>query len=252
MKQAQVTQTLKRLLKNQRITYKDLANRIQSTEAAIKNIFYSDIISLEKLLAILEVIPIDAARFFALVDESENLRFSFSEPQESFFVENPHHFRFFEQIFFQGVGIGDLQRMHNLSEISMHTYIRDIEKLGIWTYRGNGSFQFHVSGPLNWRKNGPWMQRYYRELTLRQAEAVLKSKPEESDFVSFGVMSLPPSQRNEFQCDLEHLVEEYRERAYNQHLLKTPHRELFGWNMIVTSNPVELLRQEIPNINEES
>jgi hypothetical protein len=248
MKQAQVLFTLQKVLKAHRLTYKKVAAHIGTTESALKNAFHTDTLSLDRLLEILEVIPMEPKQFFALVNEGENLRFSFSEEQELFFTENQGHFRFFQEIFFNRKGVDEIKTEYNLSEISMHRYIQAIEQEGVWSYKGNGAFRFHVSGPLNWRPKGPWMRKYYQQMTTAQAGAILSGESTHPDFVSFGVMSLPPAIRRQFELDVEKIIETYREKAYNTHLLETPNREMFGWNFLSTSKAIPMWDETIQDI----
>ena len=85
----QITDTLKQLLREQKVTYKDLADHLDLSEANIKRIFSNCSFSLERLEQICDVIDLNLSDLFVLSEKAQQTITELSLEQEQELVANP-------------------------------------------------------------------------------------------------------------------------------------------------------------------
>lgn len=93
-----IIQVIKEALKEQNITYKDLADRLQITEAGIKKQFQSSDISFNRIQVICNLLGLS---FSELLDRSQvkaKNNLTFDDEQLSYFLNKPDHLIFYNKL----------------------------------------------------------------------------------------------------------------------------------------------------------
>ena len=80
---------LKRCLRNQNMTYRDLAGRLQMSEAAIKRMFSRRAMSLQRLEEVCDVLDVGLAELSAEASRGRKAMVQLSEAQELALVKEP-------------------------------------------------------------------------------------------------------------------------------------------------------------------
>ncbi|MDT0596296.1 helix-turn-helix domain-containing protein [Glaciecola petra] len=86
---AQVSDTLKRLLKQHQLTYKDIALALDMSEANIKRIFSTHSFTLERLEQICELIGISLVNLFSIAQQQSKKISQLTDEQEKQLLANP-------------------------------------------------------------------------------------------------------------------------------------------------------------------
>ena len=242
--------SLKELLKQRRLTYADLAERLESSEAAIKNMFYKRHVDLDRLDAICEVLGMRLFDLMALAGQHQDGDFHFDEVQEEFLVDNQGHFAFFVALLFHRKSLAQIARENGLSAVSVHRYLRDLEKLELIEQRSENHIIFKKKGRLVWRKGGPWMRKFYRDLTSKQAEIMVKRANHPDYLVNFGMFSLRRKDLEAFYRELEAVLTRYKNIAYQQFIGADDRDERVpvNWNVVVLPDIIEMNPVTIPQL----
>lgn len=243
--------TLKDLLKERRMTYADIAVRLGSSEASIKNMFYKRKIDLSRLGEICEVLGLTLFNFMALAGQYKDDDFYFSEIQEEYLIENPGHLAFFFALL-ERKSIAQIEQIHKLSKTSSYRYVRDLEKLNLIEQRSESQIVLIKKGRLVWRKNGPWMKKFYADLTSKQAEIMARRSSDKDYLANFGLFSLKRDDLDAFYRDIDSLFMRYKDLAYQQFIGLSDGEQRFSmtWNLMVLPDIIEVNPPAIPNLDE--
>jgi transcriptional regulator with XRE-family HTH domain len=242
--------SLKALLKQRRLSYADLAERLGSSEAAVKNMFHKRRVDLDRLDKICEVIGMSLFDFMALVGQHQDGDFHFDEHQEEFLMDHQGHFAFFAALLFHRKSLKQIAEENGLSAVSVHRYVRDLEALGLIERRSENHIIFHKRGRLVWRKGGPWMRKYYRDLTSKQAEIMVKCADHPDYLVNFGMFSLRRKDLDAFYREIEAVLTRYKDIAYQQFIAADQSDALVpvNWNVLVLPDILEMNPVSIPEL----
>lgn len=237
----QVLNALKIMLKSQKVTYAELAKRTGTTEAAVKNIFYSRSVSLEKLIQICQAINVSFSDLIAASETTKSSDLQLSEANEKFFVEHPNYLAFFRELVLLRKPPKKIKTENNLDQKSLFIYLRQLEKMELIEIVSDSNIRHKVSGRLTWRKNGPWFQRKFFDRVKEKAKAVADNLASPDHYLSYGAFSLPMSEVKHFFYELDQLVERYQQMAFRRSLsLNESERKkekFLGWNFMVTPYP---------------
>jgi transcriptional regulator with XRE-family HTH domain len=146
--------SLKQVLKAQGIRYKDLAEKMNTSEPTIKRLFAEQDCKLSRLMEVCEVLGIS---FTELVDLATNQPITPSTlalETEQTLASKPGLMSFFMLL----VSEFDLESIieHNkLSKHDAYLYLRELEKLELIRLRQDDSYYFLVNRPILWRLDGP-------------------------------------------------------------------------------------------------
>ena len=126
-----VVASLKRILKNKRITYEDLAGRLGLSESGVKKIMSGDDISLGRLGEICAAIAVDLLDLLEAAWRSPPAAYQISAEQAEFFAANPDYYRFHIALFDSHFDVDELERTYDLDRRSTTTYLGKLEALGL-------------------------------------------------------------------------------------------------------------------------
>lgn len=150
----QVAQTLKQLLRQQKLTYKDVASYLNLSEANVKRVFATQNFSLQRLEQICELLNIELTDLFALTEKQQEQLSELNLEQEQQLVDDP-------KLLLMAVCIRD---GWTFDEITGHYAIEQLEgirlmakldKLKIIQMLPNNNYKSLIAQDFRWQKNGP-------------------------------------------------------------------------------------------------
>ncbi|MGJ8693078.1 MAG: helix-turn-helix domain-containing protein [Thalassotalea sp.] len=162
----QISQTLKQVLKQHRITYKYIAEQLAMSEANIKRIFSSNSFTLERLEQICQLIPINLSDLFQLLAAQQEKISQLTEQQEKELVGDT-------KLFLVAVCIRDswnFQEIISHYQISEHELIRllaRLDKLKIIQLLPGNEYKLLIAQNFRWLANGP-LERYMANEVISQ------------------------------------------------------------------------------------
>lgn len=150
----QVTETLKVLLKQNKITYREIAEHLSLSEANIKRIFANRSFSLERLEQICNFIDINLSDLFVLSDKQQQTLSQLSLEQEQELIDNP-------KLLLVAVCVRDgwtFDEVIDHYEIDKFECIRlmaKLDKIKLIQLLPNNNYKLLIAQDFRWIKHGP-------------------------------------------------------------------------------------------------
>ncbi|WP_448549654.1 helix-turn-helix domain-containing protein [Thalassotalea fusca] len=162
----QVTTTLKQLLKQHKVTYKDVANELSMSEANIKRVFATHNFSLARLEEVCNIINLTLSDLFALAEKQQQQLTELTLEQEQELIENP-------KLLLVAVCVRDYWRFEEIIEhydIDFHECIRlmaKLDKIKLIQLLPNNNYKLLIAQDFRWIKNGP-LERFMEKEVLNR------------------------------------------------------------------------------------
>jgi len=162
----QVANTLKQLLKQQKITYRLVAQELAMSEANIKRVFATNNFSLERLEQICNVINLSLSDLFALSEKQQQQLTELTLEQEQELIENP-------KLLLVAVCVRDYWRFEEIIEhydFDLHECIRlmaKLDKIKLIQLLPNNNYKLLIAQDFRWIKNGPLERFMEKEVLTR-------------------------------------------------------------------------------------
>lgn len=156
---------LKRCLRAQDMSYRELAARLGLSEAAVKRMFSLRAISLKRMEAICEVLDLGLSELAAEADRGRRELSELSESQERALVAEPQLLL----ALFLVLGrwrLDDVQVRFRFSEVEWIRLLARLDRLGIIQLLPGNRGRPLTSRNFRWRRNGP-MEAFFREQLLQ-------------------------------------------------------------------------------------
>ncbi len=179
---------LKRLLRGQGLTYRDLALRLKMSEAAVKRMFSLRAMSLQRLEQICDVLDIGLAELAAESARGRDSMARLSEAQEKALVSEP----MLLLALFLSLNRWrqhDVLAQFAFSEAQWTALLIKLDRLGIVELMPGNRVRALTARNFRWRRDGP-MERYFREHLLSDYFADPFDGEQDGLFLLTGSLSL--------------------------------------------------------------
>lgn len=150
----QVTDTLKLLLKQNKMTYRDVAQRLVMSEANVKRLFASRSFSLQRLEDICQLLQLSLSDLFSMVEKSQEQLTELTLEQEQELIDNP-------KLLLVAVCVRDAWSFDDIIEhydIDQFECIRlmaKLDKIKLIQLLPNNNYKLLIAQDFRWIKNGP-------------------------------------------------------------------------------------------------
>ena len=190
-----VYDTLKQCLREQRLTYKQLAETLNVSEASVKRNFSLQAFSLDKLEQICECLHLSLSDLFSLSQKQQEKISQLSEQQEMELLANP-------KLLLAAVCVRDgwrfseLIKHYDIDEVEGIKLMTTLDRLKLIELLPNNHYKLLIAQDFRWipggplekfmeqevmvkfmdpKKNEPWMFRFYFEGAIHRARFLLFS-----------------------------------------------------------------------------
>lgn len=156
-----LVQTLKKILRSKGITYLEIANSLEISEASVKRIFSEGSFTLERFERICLFADVSITEV-AELSRADKTVFShtYTTEQEKYFADNPKCLAFFDLL----IRLGSIEKVRNykpdLTDTRINKYLRQLDKMGLIERHPGDRISFPVSRSVNWQKNGPLGRKF--------------------------------------------------------------------------------------------
>jgi len=162
----QVTLTLKQLLKQQKVTYRDIATHLELSEANIKRVFASYSFSLARLEQICNFINISLSDLFILSEKQQQQLTELTIEQEQELIDNP-------KLLLVAVCVRDswsFEEIINHYDIDKFECIRlmaKLDKIKLIQLLPDNNYKLLIAQDFRWVKHGPLEKFMEKEVLNR-------------------------------------------------------------------------------------
>ncbi len=150
---------LKNELKAKGLTYKDVAEHLDLTEASVKRLFSTEDMSLRRLDSICELLTIDLADLTGTNDSDSRAIRQLSEAQELEIVSDERMLAV-SFLVFNGWTFDELLKYFDFTEPELIRMLARLDRLKMMELLPKNRIKLRVASNLIWRKNGP-IQKFF-------------------------------------------------------------------------------------------
>lgn len=153
----QISDTLKQLLRQNKLTYKQVALKLDMSEANIKRIFSNNSFTLDRIEQICNLMELSLSDLFLLIDRQQERLNQLTEEQEQELVSDP-------KLLLVAVCVGDNWTFGDIIQqysITEHECIRlmvKLDRLQMIQLLPNNNYKLLIAQDFRWIKNGPLEQ----------------------------------------------------------------------------------------------
>lgn len=161
---SQVNQTLKSLLRQQQITYKEIATKLDMSEANIKRIFSTESFTLQRLEQICDILNMTMADLFALTQKQVQQISQLTVEQESELLADP-------KLLLIAVCVRDAWKFdeiisyYDIDKLQCIQLLARLDKLKIIDLLPNNHFKSLIAQDFRWIPGGP-LERFMEQEVL--------------------------------------------------------------------------------------
>lgn len=223
--------SLKRELKARGITYADLANRIDMSEASVKRMFSQKNFTLQRLDEILQAAQIDF-RDIALAEHDESRLISeLTYAQEKEIIGDTKLFIVAVSVLNQ-LSLAQIVQVYRMTEAEVVKCLVRLDKIGIIALQPNNRVKLLVSRTFRWIPDGP-IQAHFRE----QAYSDYLDSQFDGDHELLRLVNVMLSKKS-IAVLLERLKQVAREFALqHQEDARLPFEEKYAISMLLAARP---------------
>lgn len=228
---------LKKVLKNRKLNYDELAQRMGVSESGIKKMLNAKDLSFNKVSGLLSAADISMAEFFKVLEEAEPPGKTLSPKQEEYFVKNPNAYHFFHQLLELDLDWKKLKSRHGLTQKCVDSYLLNLDKIGVLELHPGNKIKSEFAGNCRLSFGMKLMKLVVDEKhrSLLGFAHIPNEKFRGRKHLANGTLSLKPSTAAEFNQALRDLVGEYMKRSQRESVIEPEdRREDIGFLVVVT------------------
>lgn len=143
-----IVSSLKQILRNKKVQYKELSQALSISESSIKRVMNAEDASISKIEEICDYIGIT---FFDLIDTCKNeapIAFKLSACQEKFLTKNSNYFYLFHLLYEEKVSVAKIRDRFKISIKSMNKYLKKLEDLNLLEWHPGNKLIFLAQGSI--------------------------------------------------------------------------------------------------------
>ncbi|MBK9295096.1 MAG: helix-turn-helix transcriptional regulator [Oligoflexia bacterium] len=158
-----IMQTLKKIIKERKLSYRDLAVKLGISESGVKKIFTGQDCSYGRLVQITRVLGFRMIDLLEKIEGTEMKGFTFSKEQQEFFLKNMDVFSFFVKLVVERESLTEIKKEFQLSDKATFNLLKKLDQLNL--------IQLHPGDrvklpPLYYVRDfgpGPLLSKVYRQ-----------------------------------------------------------------------------------------
>lgn len=199
--------TLKKTLKAHGLTYSDIAEKINLSEASIKRMFSEKNFTLKRLEQLCQCMDLELSDLLRLMNEEEQSLSQLSEEQEKE-IANDLTLLLVTVCVLNRWSLDDIMSRYKISETEGIRYLAKLDKLKIIDLLPKNKIKLLVASNFAWRENGP-IQHFFQSRVEKEFFNSKFNKANERLFVVNGMLA--QNSNAVFQKKMEKLVKEFNE-----------------------------------------
>lgn len=162
----EVVTVLKATLKQQHITYKRLAAKLEMSEANVKRMFSQRQFSLDRLEQICQVVSISLSDLFLLVEKQQNKLSVLTAEQEQELVDNSKLFLVAACVR-DGWSFDEIMAHYQVDKFELIQLLAQLDRLKMIHLLPNNEYKVLIAQDFHWIPNGP-LDRFMQQQGLPQ------------------------------------------------------------------------------------
>ncbi len=169
-----ILQALKVTLKEQRITYKELAQELGISESGLKKIFGAKDGSFQRLVQICQILGTSIHEILA--GTAENVQdVNYTQKQQAFLLDNPKAFQLFWALVYERQSLEDAIKRFTLTKPEAFSLLRKLDRHSFIRLLPQGRLRLPPIRQIRWVGKGPLIDQLYRQWSANLLSDVVSS-----------------------------------------------------------------------------
>ncbi|MCH8531125.1 MAG: helix-turn-helix transcriptional regulator [Saccharospirillum sp.] len=231
----QLVDTLKRILRERKITYYDIGEKLGLSEANIKRMFSKRHFTLARLEEILGMAGADLGYLLARMNEGAMILDELSEEAERELATDIK-LLLFCQLLMNRWEYEDIVGAYNVDDNEATRILAKLDRMGIIELLPGNRVKTKLSRDFKWIHNGPVYQFFEQYISREFFDC--KFNPKAGELLVFVAGNITRQSNMQMQNSMRRLAREFDELAKEDGKLPLP--ETFGTGMVLAMRPWEL------------
>lgn len=202
--------SLKRILKERKITYRELGEGIGLTESGIKKIFAATDGSFQRLI---EICGFVGVAIVEIIDDGGIRNVSYSSSQQDAFLREPELFYLYWCLVYERRSYDEAKEALKLSEKKAFQLARKLDLLKLIKLLPKGRIRVPSLKAVRWKSEGEFTRTIYQNWSKKLVEGLAKPRDNENEFFLLRYIQMKKSTYKEFVSAIEALEGEFVRRS---------------------------------------
>jgi DNA-binding Xre family transcriptional regulator len=235
MSQSQaMIQTLKKVIRQQGKTYKDVAVTLQLSEASVKRLFAEKTFSLERFERVCEFVGLEISELIVLMEKQAELIISLTHEQEKELVANVR-LLLMAVLLLNHWEFPDITQTYEINELEGIQLMAKLDRMKIIQLQPGNRVKRMVDRSFSWLPNGPIQRFYERSVQAEFFKSTFNGPGEYRVFLN-GMLSRHANK--EMIKKTQKLVQDFNH--YHAEDESLPVNERFGTSLVLAMRPWEI------------
>lgn len=224
----QATAALKRALKKQKLTYRDLARGLHLSESGVKKILGAEDGSFQRIASMARFVGLSVRELLeGAQDETREL--SFPLAQQEFLLAHPRAFELYWRLVYERLPLTEAERAGGLKSTESFSLLRKLDQHGLLELLPGGRVRVPPVQQVRWVGGGPLVERLYREWSQNFVRRVAGASPPAGAEFRVRYYKVSPALREELVRSLRELEAQFSRRAIQEMRAEDAGHEHLRW-----------------------
>ncbi|MBK25715.1 MAG: hypothetical protein CME70_17080 [Halobacteriovorax sp.] len=211
----EIQSLLKRISKAKKLTYSELAQRLEMSESGVKKLFSAKDISFKRLNDICDVLEVSLNDVLEEASSVEIREERFTDEQEKYFLKNMDCFHFFWKLVVERVNLETIKKDYSLTARQVSRYLTKLDQFNIIELHPGNRIKIPRRQSKRWVGRGPLTKKIQKEWGLKLWKEALEEQFDESESSTAKIrfLKLTPSSYEDLILAVSELEQEFIGRS---------------------------------------
>lgn len=232
---SQVLAAIKRILKQKKITYGELALKLHISESTLKKMFVANDWSYSRLAEVCEVLGLELAALLTAVKERRVLDIRFTAKQEALFMAEPRVFTVYWLLVYERLAAREAQKHLSLGESEFFRMLRVLDTHGLLELHADNTVKIPAVQPVQWSGKSPFLAGIKRRWAKKTIDDAIEGDPENGDQFCLQYFQLHPASFEKLRLSLQAIEEEFARLTARDMVLHEKNLVRFRYSMAMAN-----------------
>lgn len=208
-----VAKALKPILRERKISYKQLAKKLGVSESSVKKLFISNDCSLYRLAQICDFLEIEMSELLKVSQEQPIKKLKFTQAQEKFLIQDKTSLHIYWKLVYEGYDLSELKSVFKIEDKVLHKHLRLLDKHDLIQLLPDGKLKFPDMEMVLWEDSGELVRKIKHDWSINLIREVANSSNLKDHHFSMRYYELKPETLIDFIRAVTELEFEFGRRS---------------------------------------
>lgn len=206
--------TIKNLMRQRKLRYQDLAEKLGLSESAVKRFFTSGDGSFSRIMEICNILEVELSDLLAESKKVEYTQVHFTLEQQEFLTKRRENIAVYWNLLVNELSVEEIQNKLRLSEKEMTKTLRELDRLDLVEWGVGGKVKTRKVESTVWAGEGPLIDMVLNDWSVeivRRSSAQVRKDPNYA--LQVRTLKMLPETYQDFNKALRELTQEFEKRS---------------------------------------